>query len=83
MCLCAGDAPANGSGSGSAGTKPGSAGASARDGALRVLLLCQKGEWPPMDQVLKGMEKSVAAGGEEINTTPLAGIMDPVSLDSV
>ncbi|XP_046663670.1 LOW QUALITY PROTEIN: serine/threonine-protein phosphatase 6 regulatory ankyrin repeat subunit A [Homalodisca vitripennis] len=43
---------------------------------MRVLQLCQKGEWPPMDQVLKGLEKTVAAGGEDINTSPLAGIID-------
>lgn len=46
---------------------------------MRVLQLCQKGEWPPMDQVLKGLEKAVASGGEEANTTPLAGIIDIVS----
>jgi hypothetical protein len=61
------------------GKKPGSAGASTREAALRVLQLCQKGEWPPVDQALKILEKAVAAGGEEANTTPLLGVMDPVS----
>uniref|UniRef100_T1H944 Ion transport domain-containing protein n=1 Tax=Rhodnius prolixus TaxID=13249 RepID=T1H944_RHOPR len=57
--------------------KPGSAGA--RDGAQRILQLCQKGEWPPFDQVLKTLEKAVAAGGEDANPTPLAGIADPAT----
>lgn len=74
----------DGSGNGSAGavgaSKPSSAGASLREAALRALQLCQKGEWPPMDQVLKNMEKAVAAGGEDVNPSPLAGIADVVSL---
>lgn len=32
-----------------------------------------------MDQVLKGLEKLVATGGEDVNITPLAGLADPVS----
>lgn len=67
---------ANGSGG---PAKPGSAGSSQREASMRVLQLCQKSEWPPMDQVLKGMEKTVASAGEDVNTTPLAGIMDVVS----
>lgn len=39
-----------------------------------------KGEWPPVDQVMKTIEKAIAAGGEDVNTTPLAGLMDPVSI---
>lgn len=61
------------------GKKPGSAGASTREAALKVLQLSQKGEWPPVDQALKALEKIVAAGGEETNTTPLLGVVDPVS----
>ncbi|XP_023703906.2 ankyrin repeat domain-containing protein SOWAHC-like, partial [Cryptotermes secundus] len=61
------------------GKKPGSAGASTREAALRVLQLSQKGEWPPVDQALKALEKIVAAGGEETNTTPLLGVVDPVT----
>jgi hypothetical protein len=61
------------------GKKPGSAGASTREAALRVLQLSQKGEWPPVDQALKVLEKAVAAGGEDTNTAPLLGVMDPVS----
>jgi len=61
------------------GKKPGSAGASSREAALRILQLSQKGEWPPVDQALKALEKIVAAGGEDTNTTPLLGVMDPVS----
>ncbi|CAH0387234.1 unnamed protein product [Bemisia tabaci] len=60
-----------------AATKPGSAGASTRDAAARILALCQKGEWPPMDQALKGLEKIVAAGGDDVNPTPLAQVFDP------
>lgn len=61
------------------GKKPGSAGASTREAALKVLQLSQKGEWPPVDQALKALEKIVASGGEDINTTPLLGVLDPVS----
>lgn len=61
--------------------KPGSAGATVRDGAQKVLTLAMKSEWAPVEAVLKGLEKAVAAGGEETNVTPLAGVMDPVSCD--
>lgn len=63
--------------------KPGSAGVSVREGAHRLLALAMKGEWPPVDQVLKAIEKAVAAGGEDINTTPLSGVIDPVSILSL
>lgn len=59
-------------------SKPQSAGANVRDAAQRILVLCQKGEWAPVDQVLKSMEKSIAAAGEEANTVPLAGVSDLV-----
>jgi hypothetical protein len=61
------------------GKKPGSAGSSTREAALKVLQLSQKGEWPPVDQALKVLEKIVAAGGDETNTAPLLGVVDPVS----
>ncbi|XP_068897873.1 serine/threonine-protein phosphatase 6 regulatory ankyrin repeat subunit B isoform X1 [Tenebrio molitor] len=57
-------------------SKPQSAGANVRDAAQRILVLCQKGEWAPVDQVLKSMEKSIAAAGEDANTVPLAGVAD-------
>lgn len=62
--------------------KPQSAGASNKDAAQRVLTLCQKGEWAPIDQILKGMEKAIAAAGEDANTVPLAGVLDIVSVRS-
>ncbi|KAJ9595643.1 hypothetical protein L9F63_013158, partial [Diploptera punctata] len=64
---------------GSGGKKPGSAGASTREAALKVLQLSQKGEWPPVDQALKALEKIVAQGGEDTNTSPLLGVIDPAS----
>lgn len=69
-------------GGGVAGTTPKppvSAAQMQRDAAQKVLNLALKQEWTPMEQTLKGMEKMVAAGGEDINSTPLMGIMDPVS----
>lgn len=60
-------------------SKPQSAGASSRDAAQKVLSLCQKGEWAPVDQVLKVMEKNILAHGEDANTIPLAGVVDLVS----
>lgn len=62
--------------------KPQSAGASARDAAQRILVLTQKGEWSPIDNILKQMERAITQGqvnGEEVNTQPLAGVADPVS----
>lgn len=58
--------------------KPQSAGASIRDAAQRVLVLCQKGEWGPVDQVLKSMEKSISNAGDDANTVPLLGVADTV-----
>ena len=63
-------------------SKPGSAGASAREAAQRVLVLCQKGEWSPIDQALKSLEKIVAAAGEDGPTAPLLGVSDPVRYSS-
>lgn len=61
-------------------SKPQSAGASTRDGALRILQLAQKGEWPPVDSVLKAVEKAVSGAGDDANLMPLAGVLDPVSI---
>lgn len=60
--------------------KPQSAGASVRDAAQRLLVLCQKGEWSPVEQVLKSLEKAIAAAGEDGNPSPLAGVLDPVRI---
>lgn len=58
---------------------PVSAGQTQRDAAQKALNLALKQEWTPLEQTLKGMEKMVTAGGEDVNSTPLAGVMDPVS----
>ncbi|KAK6640210.1 hypothetical protein RUM44_011896 [Polyplax serrata] len=67
------DRPTNGD------AKPGSAGVNIREGTHRLLALAMKGEWPPVDQVLKSIEKAVASGGEDVNTAPLMGVMDPIT----
>lgn len=78
-------ASATGSNGGSAtetpqpGSKPGSAGASSREGAQRLLGLAARGEWAPVDQLLKSLEKAAQTAGEDGNPAPLAGVMDPVS----
>lgn len=58
--------------------KPQSAGASTRDAAQKLLALAMKQEWTPIEQVMKALEKAVVAGGDDVNTTPLAGVLDPV-----
>ncbi|GBO98302.1 hypothetical protein EVAR_6_1 [Eumeta japonica] len=58
--------------------KPPSAGVNMRDAAAKILALAQKGEWAAVEQTLKVLEKIVAAGGEDTNNVPMAGIMDPV-----
>ncbi|XP_066253308.1 serine/threonine-protein phosphatase 6 regulatory ankyrin repeat subunit B isoform X9 [Euwallacea similis] len=60
-------------------SKPQSAGANIRDAAQRILTLCQKAEWAPIDQILKSMEKAIANVGEDVNPTPLAGVADLVT----
>lgn len=60
------------------GSKPGSAGSSLRDAAQRILQLCQKGEWPPVEQAVKNLEKVITGGGDDINSTPLSGVSDIV-----
>ncbi|KAJ8969600.1 hypothetical protein NQ317_011314, partial [Molorchus minor] len=59
-----------------ASSKPQSAGPNIRDSAQKVLALCQKGEWGPVDQILKSMEKAIATAGDEANLVPLAGVGD-------
>lgn len=61
------------------GSKPSSAGATAREGAQRLLGLAARGEWAPMDQLLKSLEKTVQSAGEDGFIVPLAGVLDPVS----
>lgn len=66
------------------GSKPGSAGATVREGAQRLLALAARGEWAPVDQLLKSMEKAVQQNAaEEGYVAPLAGLMDPVSMSDV
>jgi len=61
------------------GSKPSSAGATAREGAQRLLGLAARGEWAPVDQLLKSLEKTVQSAGEDGFIVPLAGVLDPVS----
>ncbi|XP_046610474.1 serine/threonine-protein phosphatase 6 regulatory ankyrin repeat subunit B isoform X1 [Neodiprion virginianus] len=61
------------------GSKPGSAGATSREAAQRLLGLAARGEWAPVDQLLKSLEKAAQGAGEEGNPTPLAGVMDPTT----
>lgn len=61
------------------GSKPSSAGATAREGAHRLLGLAARGEWAPVDQLLKSLEKTVQSAGEDGFIVPLAGVLDPVS----
>lgn len=63
------------------GSKPGSAGATAREAAQRLLGLASRGEWAPVDQLLKTLEKAVQSAGDDGNPVPLAGVMDPVSIN--
>lgn len=58
--------------------KPGSAGSSVRDAAQRILQLCQKGEWPPVEQALKSLEKMITGGGDDSHSMPLSGVSDIV-----
>lgn len=75
----------NGGGSAAAGeptqpgSKPSSAGATAREGAHRLLGLAARGEWAPVDQLLKSLEKTVQSAGEDGFIVPLAGVLDTVS----
>ena len=60
------------------GSKPSSAGATAREGAQRLLGLAARGEWAPVDQLLKSLEKTVQGAGEDGFIVPLAGVLDSV-----
>lgn len=62
------------------GSKPGSAGATSREAVQKLLGLAARGEWAPVDQLLKSLEKAVQNVGEDGPLVPLASIMDPVSL---
>lgn len=61
------------------GSKPGSAGATAREAAQKVLGVAARGEWAPVDQLLKSLEKAAQNVGEDGALLPLANVMDPVS----
>lgn len=63
--------------------KPPSAGVTTRDSAQKLLNLATKGEWTGVESVVKQLEKSIANLGEEADSTPLAGILDPVSNNCV
>lgn len=72
------DETASNAGEEAAAPKPQSAGTNVRDAAQKVLALCQKGEWAPVDQVLKSIEKAATSAGEDAVTNPLLGVADPV-----
>ncbi|XP_071864941.1 no mechanoreceptor potential C isoform X2 [Bombus fervidus] len=61
------------------GSKPGSAGATSREAAQKLLGLAARGEWAPVDQLLKSLEKAVQSVGEDGPLLPLASIMDPAT----
>lgn len=60
--------------------KPQSAGATIRDAGQRLLSLTMKQEWTSIDPVMKQLEKIVASNASEASAVPLAGVMDPVSI---
>ena len=57
-----------------------SAGPNLREMAFRVLSLCQKGEYPAVDQLLKNLDKLHQSSPLEDGQLPLAGVSDPVSI---
>ncbi|XP_061930336.1 serine/threonine-protein phosphatase 6 regulatory ankyrin repeat subunit A isoform X6 [Apis cerana] len=64
------------------GSKPGSAGAS-REAVQKLLALAARGEWAPVDQLLKSLEKAAQSAGEDGGPLlPLASVMDPVGRGS-
>lgn len=71
-------------GDGAAGVDPEprapSAGPNLREMAFRVLSLCQKGEYPAVDQLLKNIDKLHQSSPLEDGQLPLAGVSDPVSI---
>lgn len=66
-----------------AAPKPQSAGATIRDAGQKLLAMTMKQEWTSIDPVMKQLEKIVAAGASEASAVPLAGVMDPVSMNFV
>lgn len=65
------------------GSKPGSAGASSREAVQKLLALAARGEWAPVDQLLKSLEKAAQNVGEDGGPLlPLASVMDPVGRQS-
>lgn len=61
------------------GSKPGSAGAS-REAVQKLLALAARGEWAPVDQLLKSLEKAAQSAGEDGGPLlPLASVMDPAT----
>lgn len=61
------------------GSKPGSAGATSREAAQKLLGLAARGEWAAVDQLLKSLEKASQAVTEDGALAPLASVMDAVS----
>ncbi|KAG9432733.1 serine/threonine-protein phosphatase 6 regulatory ankyrin repeat subunit A isoform X4 [Apis mellifera carnica] len=62
------------------GSKPGSAGASSREAVQKLLALAARGEWAPVDQLLKSLEKAAQSAGEDGGPLlPLASVMDPAT----
>ncbi|XP_043250048.1 serine/threonine-protein phosphatase 6 regulatory ankyrin repeat subunit A-like isoform X6 [Colletes gigas] len=61
------------------GSKPGSAGATTREAAQKLLGVAARGEWAPVDQLLKSMEKAVQNVGEDGTVAPLTSVMDPAT----
>ncbi|XP_076239069.1 no mechanoreceptor potential C isoform X1 [Calliopsis andreniformis] len=61
------------------GSKPGSAGATSREAAQKLLGLAARGEWAAVDQLLKSLEKAAQNVGEDGPFLPLASVMDPAT----
>ncbi|XP_026668221.1 serine/threonine-protein phosphatase 6 regulatory ankyrin repeat subunit A isoform X2 [Ceratina calcarata] len=59
------------------GSKPGSAGATSREAAQKLLGLAARGEWAPVDQLLKSLEKAAQNVGDDGPLLPVAGVTDP------
>jgi len=68
-----------GEGAGEQEARAPSAGPNLREMAFRVLTLCQKGEYPAVDQLLKNIDKLHQTSPLEDGQLPLAGVQDPVS----
>ncbi|XP_011500154.1 PREDICTED: serine/threonine-protein phosphatase 6 regulatory ankyrin repeat subunit B-like [Ceratosolen solmsi marchali] len=57
-------------------SKPGSAGATAREAAQRLMGVATRGEWAAADQLLKTLEKVSQNQQEDVTFAPLAGLID-------